>query len=111
MPFGLCVCVCVCVGWGWGCDFCTRYNDLATVPRALELFELFDVKHIQLDTLTQLILPELCGHGFVDSANEWSQRTCEYHERADREMASCVRASCVCLPCLLYTSPSPRDRG
>ena len=69
------------------------YNSFAALPRSLELFELFDVKHVQLDTLTQLILPALWRHGFEQSATRWSEAVCAFHDRADREMGQYVCAS------------------
>jgi hypothetical protein len=44
------------------------YGSLAAVPRTMVFFDLLEVKHIQLDTLTQLVIPAMRRHGFDDEA-------------------------------------------
>ena len=69
------------------------YNEVAALPRALELFELFDVKHVQLDTLTQLIVPDLARNGFTDHLEHLAMETMLFHSRAGDEVADYIRTA------------------
>ena len=69
------------------------YNRLGNVPRALDYFEKLHVKHVQLDTLSQLIIPSLTEFGFADAAADMCNHVSHFHARADREMAEYERTA------------------
>ena len=50
-----------------------------------------------------------CDVGRHYNASEGTCRDCEYPTTNDQQNSECEHAQC--LHCLLYTSPSPRDRG